>query len=223
MLGISLKSFFLISFFIISQQSVVHAKPVSKPGKKSIDIIHTKYAIVPRLTAGFVTGESYDVLEQYDHATNARIVYGGGLTIEYYLSKRWAVGPNFEKVFKDLPGVDVGQIKGTTYSVSGLLNVLPDAKNSPFLRAEIGVTSMKLSASALTGNKDVGLGTHSFFRIGIGLLSYTGSKTNVRIELYNRTFYTDGHEIADFSSFNVAFDASYIGIELAWAIGIFKL
>jgi len=202
--------------------STALAEPISKPDQMDFEIKHSKFAFVPKITGGVVTGAAADAIKDYDGSLGARFLYGGGISAEYNVSKEFAVGLDFEVAYKNIPRSSLESIRGISFGLSGIFKIRPENKSSAFIGGGFGRTSMTIPGCYTFGsrrNTSLELGTFDYLKIGLGLINYIGSTSTSRTEIYFRTFYTDGASVPVFGQ--VDFNTTYVGLELAWGIGLF--
>ena len=176
--------------------------------------------LVPRLQGGLLVGEAADAFEGNDRGPQDKMFYGGGLSLEYYLRPASAVAVNFEAVWKSMPWEGISSVRTFTYSASWLYSFAPRSPSSVYLRPELGLISGSLPNYFPTkrdGTTSYKLGTHLFFRLGVGLFAYTASATNTRFELFYKWVFTDGAELEQTGR---EIDANVQGIGIEFGFGI---
>lgn len=194
-----------------SPEAYAARKERKKSQKKDVMVVHTKFALVPKLTIGLLTGEAADKLEGSKNTS----VYGGGFTLEYSPRPPSRLGLNLELVYGQSHKVKFdnknGKVRSLSYSGSWLLMFAPQSRSSLFARAEFGFSDLKLINPDYYESQ-----TKSFFRVGLGHSGHSGSRTVTRFELYYKRLFTDGAKLTSASvSPDIDFDVSYIGLEFS--------
>ena len=181
----------------------------SKPRKPTL------VALVPRLTAGKLTGDASRLLGD---EMSDKMVYGLGLSAEYSIRPGIAAGITFDMLWKDLPLDNVNSIRVMAFGLCGLVRFAPKSRNSGFARMELGMARGALPdyfSQPQNGTTDLLLGTHPFVRIGIGITSYP----DVRLEFYYRNVFCKGHRLDQLFWYNeIPYNANQIGLEVAFGI-----
>lgn len=125
----------------ISETGAVSKAPHEKAGT-SIQIIHSKFALVAKLTAGVLTGQAADTLEGSKNTS----VVGGGIACEYSPRLPSRLGFNVELVYERSHKVQFddkdGKVRSLSYSGSWLYLFTPSKRSSFFGRAEFGFSHL---------------------------------------------------------------------------------
>ncbi len=184
--------------------------------KKEFEIIHTKFALVPKLTVGVLAGEAADELEGSKNTS----VYGGGFSLEYSPRPPSHLGLNLELVYGQSHKVKFdnknGKVRSISYSGSWLLLFAPSSRSSLFTRAAFGFSHLKPLNPDYYESQ-----THSFLRIGLGHSQYSGSRTATRFELYYKRFFTDDAKLSSTPSAHpLGFNVSYVGLEFSMSFSL---
>ena len=198
------------------------AEPNSNPDQMDFEIKHSKFALVPKITVGIVTGAAADAIKAYDDDFGAKFLYGGGISGEYNVSRKFAVGIDFGVAYKSIPKSSLESIRGISFGLSGIFKFRPENKSSVFIGGGLGRTKMTIPGYYAFGSRPstgLELGTFDYLKIGIGMQNYFGSTNTSRSEIYFRTFFTDGATVPVVGQ--VDFNTTYVGLELAWGIGLF--
>lgn len=212
----------VLMFVLLPTLTLLEAKPLSKPGEKAFEIRPIKWSVVPKVMGGVAIGEAAKTIKTYDDNFTSRFLYGFGLAAEYNVTPRWALDLEFELGYKDIPNSTYKPIKGTSFGLDAVFKILPGRKTTAFFKAGFGMTSMSIPDYYSTSSgrsPTLDIGTFDFLKLGLGTMNYTGSKTTLRTEIYIRTFYTDGTRVTTIGT--AEFNTTYIGLDLAWGIGLF--
>jgi len=194
-----------------SPEADASRKERKRKPKKTIEIVHTKFALVPKLTIGLITGEAADKLEGSSNTS----VYGGGFTFEYSPRPPSRLGLNLELVYGQSHRVKFdnknGKVRSISYSASWLFLFAPRSQSSIFARSEFGFSHLKPINPDFYESQ-----THSFFRIGFGRSYYSGSHRATRFELYYKRLFLDDAKLTSLAfSRPLGFDVTYIGLEFS--------
>jgi len=108
-----------------------------------------KFIISGKITGGILTGKAADYFED----TNDKLIYGFGACLEYLFHPNLVFGVSFEMGWKELSSYSENDLKGTSFSASGMYLFCKKSRSSPYIRMEYG------SIKGDWGNYD--LGTHS--------------------------------------------------------------
>ncbi|MFH1374973.1 MAG: hypothetical protein ABII79_14410 [bacterium] len=183
--------------------------------KKEITVVHTRFAIAPKLTIGLATGEAADVLGGSKNTS----ILGGGMTFEYSVSPRSRLGLNTDLLY----GLSLqykydnktGVVRAVNYSGSFVSLLTPLRQKSLFGRVEYGFCRVTAINPA-----DYEPQTTTFFRIGLGGIHYSRPSTSSRLELYYRYVFTEDEELVSGSHTDIlGFDVTSIGLELTMCLG----
>lgn len=228
-------SFFRLVIMAISCTLLLEAPALARrekrqrPKRKVFTIKQTQFTVASRLTAGVLSGSAASDIERIRKGAAERMFYGLGVTVEYNLTVKSAIGLNTEVLWKKLPSVnkeaEKKPIRAVALSGSWLLNFSSLKRNSVYARVEMGSLWAKIPeyfATAQNGTRDLNLGRRSFFRIGLGLLTYTGPTTATRIEIYHKRIFSNEFPVDQLSyqSDPYRFDITSIGLELALGFGL---
>jgi len=182
--------------------------------KKEFEIIYTKFALVPKLTGGVVTGEAADELD----GLNNSAIYGGGITFEWCLARRSTLGVDLEIVFGKLYGdliSDRAVVRSISYSASWLVKLSPHKRSSFFAKTEFGYSSF----DAIYYDRD-DLGTHPYFRVALGQSYFNNPKRFTTFEFYYKRLFSNGADIrAPFMS-KIDYDVTYVGLQLGFGFSL---
>jgi len=213
------KNFFLIvmAFLIVvvmTTDCLAYRQRGRKPESKPAKIFHTDFALVPKLTGGYVLGGAADAIEEYEgDEWQNKLIYGVGMAFEYYLKPKYAAAFNLEALWKKLPGDDYNTIRILTYSTYAMYRFTPQRGASYYMKPEMGfITASVPDCSSLE------LGTHFFVRMGLGYFRYTSGWTNVRMEVYYKIAFTSDYEDHWFGGSRVNFDVQYLCLEVGFGI-----
>jgi hypothetical protein len=198
-----------------SVTGAVSKAPREKP-KTSVQIIHPKFALVAKLTAGILTGQAADTLEGSKNTS----VVGGGIAWEYSPRVPSRLGLNVELVYGRSHKVQFddkdGKVRSLSYSGSWLYLFTPSQRSSFFGRAEFGFSHLTPINPDLVETQ-----THSFLRLGIGNSRYSGSSIATRFELYYKRLFTDGAKLTPTSpTSDIRFDTTYVGLEFSMSFAL---
>lgn len=205
---------------LVASFNTVQAGKKDKPKVDSepANVVDLKMNLVPFLKGAIVVGDAADLITQYGGENMDKVIYGFGVSVAYYPTPRYGIQAKIERAYKTLPGINVGNGNGWLYSIGGILNFRTLAKSTPYARCEVG----RLTAKVPMVGEDLGLGTYSFARIGLGLFAYTSKSVNMRYELYYTYAFSKGREIDLFGGYEIDFSGQWIGIEFGVGIPIMK-
>ncbi len=205
-----------VLFFLISTSAFsAGRKKRERPPQKPANITESRIQIVPKFTGGLLTGEIGDMVSGLSDGDADRSVAGFSLGMERYLNPKSAVGINLEVVWWYALADEGWPFRNTSYSASWMYRPSPTARTSIYVRPEIGFVSMRFSYRGAR----LGLDTHPFVRLGVGLFRYTSSSTNTRLELYFKNIFCEGHEY-DPDDEPLGWNVQYIGLDLGIGIPI---
>jgi hypothetical protein len=203
--------------FLLSSPHVHAARKERKEKpKKEFTVVHTKFALIPKLTIGLLTGEAADKLEGSKNTS----VFGGGFNIEYSLSPLSRLGLNLELVYGQSHKAKFdnknGKVRSLSYSGSWLLLFAPRNRSSLFTKAELGFSQLKPINPGYYESQ-----TKSFFRVGLGHSGHFGPRKATRFELYYKHLFTDGSELERDGQFDTLdFNVNYVGLEFSMSFSI---
>lgn len=209
----------VICFGLISVQA--NSKPLKKPSERSFVVKHSRIVLVPSLTGGVLVGDAADVIEYLDDNFSAKFVYGGGLASEVYLSRQFAIGLHYDLAFKDIPDTDAKPLRSYSTGMYGLFKFYSEKRTIPYLKGEVARIKVKLEDYVPAPGfspRSLELGTFDCFRIGLGMITHTSSRSTLRSEFFYRIISADGERVTNFG--RISFNVSYVGIELAWGINL---
>ena len=164
-----------------------------------------KFFISGKITGGILTGEVADYFED----TSDKLVYGFGGCLEYLIRPRIVLGVNFEMSWKAVPEYSEKDLKGTSFSASGMYLFCKNTRSSPYARLEFGWINPKWN--------DNDLGTHSLLRIGLGFNNHFTKHTLGRFEAFYRIILCDGSDLGDYSG-EADFNVTYFGLEFTFGL-----
>jgi len=184
--------------------------------KKEITVVHMKFALVPKLTIGVLTGKAAEELEGSKNTS----VFGGGFSIEYSVHPSSYLGFNLELVYGQSHKVKFdnknGKVRSLSYSGSWLLLFVPQNRSSLFARAEFGLSQLKPINPDYYESQ-----TKSFFRVGLGHSGHFGPRMATRFELYYKQLFTDGTELKWNGRFDTLdFNVNYVGLEFSMSFSL---
>jgi len=166
--------------------------------------------LAPFINFGMVVGEASELIEEWGGSTTDKTLYGGGLSITYFLAQKIGVGLNSSYHRKPIPGDFTPHAHGWMYSGSLVYNLGPHKRTFPYVRGDVG---------ALTASyKDRDLGTYTYIRLGAGIFSRSSSSVGMRFELFYQRAFSEGRTIEDLWNYDVDFMAECIAIEIGVAI-----
>jgi len=204
----------IILLAVSAGDSLAYRKRGRQPVKKPAKIFQTKFTFDLKLTGGFVTGGASGAIDKIEgDEWKYKMLYGGGLSLEYYCRPQYAICFNIEALWKNLPGEDYGSIRIFTYSTAWMYRFTPAKDFSFYFRPELGFITGRA-----TYYHDLELGTHFFFRLGFGVFRYTAGWTNTRLELYYKMALSSGYEVNRFGIDEVDFNAECICVEVGFGL-----
>lgn len=130
--------------------------------------------LLPRATAGYVANSSFG-----DNMDD-RVVYGLGLSLEYWLNPTLAAAASYDVSFKKW-GDDADGSRALAPSLAAIYRFRPKGHSSIFLRGEVGRSKLQLIAFE---GVTVTLGSYLHWRVGAGQIFFTGKRTAWRFELF---------------------------------------
>lgn len=209
-------SIFILVLIILAGATgdcLAYRKRGKQPNKKPPRIFQTRFSLDLKLTGGFVVGGASDAIGKMEgDEWKYKMLYGGGLSLEYYYRPQYAVCFNVEALWKNLPGEGYGSIRIFTYSAAWMYRFTPKKYYSFYFRPELGLITGKAP------DFNLGLGTHFFFRLGFGLFRYTSGWTNTRLEVYYKMASSSGYEVKWFGVHEVNYNAECICLEVGFGI-----
>jgi hypothetical protein len=213
-----LSTVMVLGFCFLSTTSQTRAvsKATHEKPKTSVQTIHSKFALVAKLTAGVLTGQAADKLQGSKNTS----VVGGGIAWEYSPRVPSRLGLNLELVYGRSHKVQFddkdGKVRSLSYSGSWLYLFTPSKRSSFFGRAEFGFSHLTPI------NPDfVEAQTHSFLRLGIGHSRCSSSRIATRFELYYKRLFTDGAKLTPTSpTSDIRFDTTYVGLEFSMCFAL---
>ncbi|HWR83861.1 MAG TPA: hypothetical protein VN285_11220 [Candidatus Deferrimicrobium sp.] len=186
-------------------------KEWTKKPKKEIVIVHSRFVVGPKVTAGLAAGKLADTLQ----GAKNTLMYGAGVLVEYCPRLRSRLGLSAElasfrsRKFK-FEHKD-GSARMLSFGASYLVLASPRNRSSLYGRVEFGYVSAKLTNPPFAS-------PHAYpsFRMGLGHMHYSGARTATRLELYYKRVYT-ADERFDFAgeSYLLDFNASYFALEFS--------
>lgn len=193
-------------FLMTAPSSFGERKRLAKPSQRSFEVEPATFAIVPHLSLGNLVGDAADRMESFfsDLRSSDKLIYAGGVTLEYMPRKRWAVHTTAERVSKDLPG-NLPTISGWTLGAGFQFRPMSAGRRSPFLKVEGG----HIWASA-DGYDDAG---ENYWQVGVGLFDYTTPTTNLRFEIFYRSIMSSDNGVFSKIFRSDGFDIEYIGVD----------
>ena len=162
-------------------------KPSEKRGSEPVKIHNTRNMLIGFVCAGKLLGKITDYVQE----TKDQLPYGFGLGYEHYVRSDFGIGIEMRMLWLSPPVEDLDQIRSTEYRIFGVYRFRPEASKTLYAKFGIGQSNgkSKISDDEITVSR-----TH--LRLGIGLIVYSSSKFNTRIEFsYNSMLHPDGEEI----------------------------
>lgn len=198
--------------------------------KKEFTIKPTRLTVVPRLMAGILTGSAASDIKDINAGNSNLVLYGLGVAVEYNPAVQSALGLNVEVDWKKLPTAikesDKKSVRAIAVSGSWLFRFLPLNRNSVYTRTELGVMWARIPDYFVpvqrNGSNDLRLGRRSYFRVGIGLMTYNTPTAAMRIEVWHKTVlsgeFPDGQHYDRLSRYR--YSITSVGLELAFGFGL---
>lgn len=148
-----------------------------------------RFDIAACLTAGVVIGEA----PGFSIKVTDRIFYGGAVGLEYRVTELLTLGASFEMTWKDMTVYHVDAIRSTGFSGSALVRLSRNLARTAYVRAELGRAAANWRRTP--GSSSIDVGSHTFGRLGLGVLGFGISRTSARFEAYYRLGLSDGKAI----------------------------
>ncbi len=178
--------FVLIAVLLLSIGTANAGKRDKPPEKTKTEYVAKplNWNITVNFASGVVTGGiDWDrALDEEATEFSNRVIYGGGASLDIYPRPVYALGVNFEYIFKQTAEKRYRDIRAMLWSASFIYNFTQPRKTVPFGKVSIG--SASIWWPSYSDGDDWDLGSHSFFRIGFGLFTHTHSFTNTRFEIH---------------------------------------
>ncbi|NOY88597.1 MAG: hypothetical protein GXO93_04285, partial [FCB group bacterium] len=70
---------------------------------KAVKIRPIKFNLVPRVTGGFLIGDAAKIARSFDDNFNSKLLYGIGISFDYYPKVKYAIGFNTGISWKNIP------------------------------------------------------------------------------------------------------------------------
>ncbi len=189
--------------------------------KKPVVIQAHQISLRPWVTIGKLTGTLGDKADFDSSGVKRKILVGGGGSLYYHLTQRWAAGFSFSVTYKEMNIGDWGPLRAYSYSLNALYDPYPLNRTAPSFRLEIGqakISCLNYNDGEFTADLDM----HFFYSLGIELRTYTAADTKLTTTLCMRTIETDGYRNEDLSMYRVPYNVTYIGLELGVSIPLKK-
>lgn len=189
---------------------------------KAVKIKPIKFNVVPRVTGGFVIGDAADIARDFEDNFSSKLLYGVGVSFDYYPRVKYAIGFNTGISWKNIPNTDYRSLRAFTYSGSFTYKFKPKSKNSVYFKYETGFNSIKLPKyfSSPSADSDLKFGTHLFIKFALGIFSYTTTSTNTRFEIYYQRIFTDGYRMEQGINQTIDINTDFIAVDLGVGISL---
>jgi len=177
-----------------------------------------KMLLIPRLTAGNLTGDAGDAASTDDGGIDEKIFYGGGLGLQYWYRPSIIFGAGFDLIRKDLRRLNQidKTVKARLITAEVAYRFPAKSKTSLILRFRGGSGSVSYD--------DNHIDSYLFKRFGIGICSFRSSGSIVTtIEFYYQNADTEGKTVSLFGSDSLLDgQLTMIGFEVGVGIPILK-
>lgn len=211
-----IKTVFIVAVLAVLAGSTVFSKtPRQKhreerlKGQNDVLVRPIELNIVPSIRGGYLIGKAADLMEHWDENVTSKILYGGGICLDYYPKERYALGASVMWGWKQIPKTDLPALRNRTLGATFTYNLTCLKRQNPYLRFLVGTTSIWLPDGDNSRGTDYG--SHLTLQAAFGLLSYSGAKGNFIAELYyERISWEDGDAI------------EYVGFRVGLGIPIYR-
>ncbi|MEW6412807.1 MAG: hypothetical protein AB1483_10090 [Candidatus Zixiibacteriota bacterium] len=207
----------LAIFLLLACGSISSAQDSTKSSTlfEPLTIRKTKLNLIPFLSAAMVVGEASQKIEQINNEFSERLLWSGGLSLVYHPKPVFSIGLNLEYFRKHLPG-EWEAIRGGIISGSLAIYSLKHVKSIPYVRIDFGIATGTLPD--YSGDDDLGLGTHTYGRAGVGVFIFRMKSISTRIELYYSIVFSGENKPEGLDGQEIGFDAERVGLEIGLGI-----
>lgn len=203
--------FLLVCVSVSSAQDSTKSSTLFEP----LTIGKTELNLIAFASGAMVVGEASKRIEQINNEFSERLLWSGGLSLVYHPKPVFSLGLNLEYFRKHLPG-EWEAIRGSILSASLAVYSLKHVKSIPYVRIDFGIATGKLPD--YSQDDDLGLGTHTYGRAGVGVFIFRMKSISTRIELYYSIVFSGENKPEGLNGQEIGFDAERVGLEIGFGI-----